>query len=172
MEFSTASNKKGHVTVTMFSVYGANVKWKNGFEEEFGNYWKIHLIHSRSSVNVTCTVHLHIIYISLMLSLLLFFIFFLRYLSDMWSNCLSLRANTALVYCIMMNCTALEILIYVNVNSLNSGWAFLEMISLFSKGDYTVNATIHDTDTGEQVACYNLEVSIETDCTGLLCIFG
>ena len=44
---------------------------------------------------------------------------------------------------------------------------------LFSlQGDYTVNATITDTITNEEVGCYNVELAIETDCEGLLCILG
>lgn len=113
-------------------------KWKNVLEEEFGNYWKIHLIHSRLSVSVTPAVHLHTIYSSLMLSLLLFFSLLLHYLSDMWSNCSLLRAGglelqiqhwCIVLYCVMMYCIAFEILIYVDVNS---QLGLLQMILSFS----------------------------------------
>ena len=44
--------------------------------------------------------------------------------------------------------------------------------SVVLQGDYKAHATITDTATSEEVACYDLQVSTEADCTGFACLIG
>lgn len=40
------------------------------------------------------------------------------------------------------------------------------------QGDYEIDATIIDTTTGEEVACYHIEVSVGEGCKGFGCLIG
>ncbi|XP_060601067.1 ganglioside GM2 activator-like [Ruditapes philippinarum] len=47
-----------------------------------------------------------------------------------------------------------------------------QAVKFLAQGDYKAHITITDTDTNEQVVCYDLQLSTGTDCVGPLCVFG
>lgn len=48
----------------------------------------------------------------------------------------------------------------------------MQLQQILFQGEYTLDATITDNDTGEEVACYHVEVAVGDECTGLGCLIG
>ncbi|XP_052808415.1 ganglioside GM2 activator-like [Mya arenaria] len=46
------------------------------------------------------------------------------------------------------------------------------VLQWLAEGDYKVHVTVTNRLSGEEVACYNFQISTEADCSGLGCLFG